>query len=174
MFDMSWGEVMVIGAVALIVIGPKDLPRTLRGVGSAVAKMRRMAGEFQGQFHEALREADVEGIKNEVQDLQQKASHLGGFNPLQAVRDEIKTITEMKPLVAGAGAGAGMAASAAGPALASAAEQPLSDPVLPDIAPPDLPPIADPALSLAASLPPETLDALPAAPPERRPEGAKA
>jgi sec-independent protein translocase protein TatB len=170
MFDMSWGEVMVIGAVALIVIGPKDLPRTLRGVGSAVAKMRRMAGEFQGQFHEALREADVEGIKNEVQDLQQKASHLGGFNPLQAVRDEIKTITEMKPLAAGVG----MAASAAGPALASAAEQPLSDPVLPDIAPPDLPPIADPALSLAASLPPETLDALPAAPPEGRPEGAKA
>ena len=55
MFDLSWGEVMVIGAVALIVIGPKDLPKALRTVGNMTSKVRRMASEFQGQFQEAMR-----------------------------------------------------------------------------------------------------------------------
>jgi len=63
MFDMSWGEVMVIGAVALIVIGPKDLPKALRTVGSMTAKVRRMAAEFQGQFNEAMREAEMADLK---------------------------------------------------------------------------------------------------------------
>ena len=55
MFDMSWGEVMLIGGVALIVIGPKDLPKALRTVGQITGKLRRMAGEFQSQFNEAIR-----------------------------------------------------------------------------------------------------------------------
>ena len=59
MFDMSWGEVMLIGGVALIVIGPKDLPKALRTVGQITGKMRRMAGEFQSQSNEAIREADT-------------------------------------------------------------------------------------------------------------------
>ena len=62
MFDMSWGEVMLIGGVALIVIGPKDLPKALRTVGQLTGKMRRMAGEFQSQFAEAVREADLEDV----------------------------------------------------------------------------------------------------------------
>ena len=57
MFDMSWGEVMVIGAVALIVIGPKDLPKALRTVGNMTAQVRRMAAEFQG----AVQRGDARG-----------------------------------------------------------------------------------------------------------------
>ena len=59
MLDMSWGEVMLIGGVALIVIGPKDLPKALRTVGQITSKLRRMAGEFQMQFNEAIREAEA-------------------------------------------------------------------------------------------------------------------
>ncbi|HVL74321.1 MAG TPA: Sec-independent protein translocase protein TatB, partial [Beijerinckiaceae bacterium] len=51
MLDLSWGEVLIIGAVALIVIGPKDLPKALRTVGNMASKVRRMASEFQGQFN---------------------------------------------------------------------------------------------------------------------------
>ena len=69
MFDMSWGEVMVIGAVALIVIGPKDLPKALRTVGHMTGKIRRMAAEFQGQFNEAMREAELDDVKQQLQGM---------------------------------------------------------------------------------------------------------
>jgi len=97
MFDMSWGEVMVIGAVALIVIGPKDLPRTLRTVGNMVGKVRRMAGEFQGQFQEAMREAELDEVKRQIQGVNDSVGSLNtGFNPVQTIRDEIKGAIEAK------------------------------------------------------------------------------
>lgn len=97
MFDMSWGEVLVIGAVALIVIGPKELPKALRTLGNMTSKLRRMAGEFQSQFNDAMREAELDDIKKQVQGLNdQVGSSLstGGFNPMQTIRDELKTSIE--------------------------------------------------------------------------------
>ncbi|KQP41382.1 preprotein translocase subunit TatA [Methylobacterium sp. Leaf104] len=91
MFDMSWGEVMLIGGVALIVIGPKDLPKALRTVGQITGKMRRMAGEFQSQFNEAIREAEFDEIRREVDGVKRSASTMGPtFNPVQTIRDELK------------------------------------------------------------------------------------
>ena len=55
MFDIDAGKILVVGVVALLVIGPKDLPRVLRTVGQTVGKMRRMAAEFQNQFAEAIK-----------------------------------------------------------------------------------------------------------------------
>lgn len=98
MFDMSWGEIMVIGGVALIVIGPKDLPKALRTVGQMTTKVRRLAGEFQSQFSEAMREAELEEVKKEVEGLQRDVgAGSGGFNPLQTIRDELKGAVE-KPV----------------------------------------------------------------------------
>jgi sec-independent protein translocase protein TatB len=91
MFDMSWGEVMVIGAVALIVIGPKDLPKALRTVGNMTAKVRRMAAEFQSQFNDAMREAELEEIRKQVEGVNQSVA---GFDPIQNVRDELKGAIE--------------------------------------------------------------------------------
>ncbi|WP_027173617.1 Sec-independent protein translocase protein TatB [Methylobacterium sp. 10] len=91
MFDMSWGEVMLIGGVALIVIGPKDLPKALRTVGQVTGKMRRMAGEFHAQFNEAIREAEFDEVRREVDGIKRSASTMGpGFNPVQTIRDEIR------------------------------------------------------------------------------------
>ena len=70
MFDMSWGEVLVIGAVALIVIGPKDLPKALRTLGNMTSQVKKMASEFQSQFNEAMREAELDDIKKEVSGLE--------------------------------------------------------------------------------------------------------
>jgi sec-independent protein translocase protein TatB len=91
MFDIGWGEFVVIGTVALVVIGPKELPGVLRTVGQAVAKIRRMAGEFQGQFQEALREAELEDTHKSLTSLNDTAS---SFNPIQTIRDEIKNVVE--------------------------------------------------------------------------------
>ena len=91
MFDMSWGEVMVIGAVALIVIGPKDLPKALRTLGNMTAKVRRMASEFQSQFNDAMREAELDEIRKQVEGVNQSVAD---FNPIQTVRDELKGAIE--------------------------------------------------------------------------------
>src|SRR3954464_13900386 len=63
MFDISWGKIVIIGVVALIFIGPKELPAVLRMVGQWMGKMRRMAAEFQGQFQDAMREAEMADLK---------------------------------------------------------------------------------------------------------------
>jgi sec-independent protein translocase protein TatB len=95
MLDMSWGEVMVIGAVALIVIGPKDLPKALRTVGQMTGKIRRMASEFQGQFNDAIREAELDEVKRQIQGVNDSVGSLNtNFNPLQTVRDELKGAVE--------------------------------------------------------------------------------
>src|ERR1700738_2293564 len=69
MFDIAWSEMIVIGDVALIAIGPKDLPKALRAVGAMTAKARRMASEFQDHFREAMREAELESVKEEVANI---------------------------------------------------------------------------------------------------------
>jgi len=68
MFDISWGKLVIIGVVALLVIGPKELPAVLRQLGQAMAKIRRMAAEFQGQFQEAMREAEMADLKKQFDD----------------------------------------------------------------------------------------------------------
>jgi sec-independent protein translocase protein TatB len=69
MFDIGWTELVVIAVVAIVVIGPKDLPRAMRTVGQFTGKLKRMAREFQGQFNEAIREAELDDVKKSIQDL---------------------------------------------------------------------------------------------------------
>ena len=69
MFEIGWSEILVIAVVAIVVIGPKDLPRAMRFVGEWAGKMKRMGREFQNQFNEALREAELEGVRKDIQDI---------------------------------------------------------------------------------------------------------
>src|SRR5262245_23905321 len=68
-FGFSMGELMVIAVIALIVVGPKDLPKMLRTIGRWVTKLRGMAGEFQRHLDSAIREAGIEDVKKEVQNM---------------------------------------------------------------------------------------------------------
>jgi sec-independent protein translocase protein TatB len=67
MFDIGWSELLVIGVVALIVIGPKDLPRVLKTVGFWVRKARTVSREFQSSVEQMVREAELEDVKKEIQ-----------------------------------------------------------------------------------------------------------
>jgi sec-independent protein translocase protein TatB len=69
MFDIGWSEMAVILMVALIVIGPKDLPRVARTVGKWTAKARGMAREFQRSLDDMAREAELQDIKAEMEKL---------------------------------------------------------------------------------------------------------
>ena len=82
MFELSWGHIIVVAVVAIVVVGPKDLPRMLRALGQTVAKLRRMAGEFQSQFNEALREAELEDVKKSIEGIRD-------LNPARQIRDAI-------------------------------------------------------------------------------------
>jgi sec-independent protein translocase protein TatB len=80
MFDIGWSELVVIGVVALIAIGPKELPGVLRMVGQWMGKARKMASEFQGHFNEAMREAEMADLKKTFDDVKDAAKDLSGNN----------------------------------------------------------------------------------------------
>jgi sec-independent protein translocase protein TatB len=160
MLDMSWGEIMVIGAVALIVIGPKDLPKALRTVGQMTSKVRRMAAEFQGQFNEAMREAELDEVKKQLQSVNESVPSLNtSFNPIQTIRDELKTSIEA-PVATSANVPEPESAPEAAPVTAQAPSDASVQAVVEGRAPAPadplvdlpLPPTVDPATEIAESL----------------------
>lgn len=84
MFDIGWSEILVIATVAVIVVGPKELPRMLRAFGKTMGQVRRTANDFKRQFDEALREAEreagLEETRKEIQSL--------GKDPLKDTRKD--------------------------------------------------------------------------------------
>ncbi len=69
MFDIGWSEMAVIAVIALLIIGPKDLPRVLRVAGQWAGKARRVAREFQGNIEQLVRESEVDQIKKEAEEI---------------------------------------------------------------------------------------------------------
>src|SRR4051812_21691167 len=89
MFDIGWSELVVIAVVALIAIGPKELPSVLRTVGQWMGKARRMAAEFQGQFNEAMREAEMADLKKSFDEVRDAASGLASGNLMTKLTDSL-------------------------------------------------------------------------------------
>jgi sec-independent protein translocase protein TatB len=89
MFDIGWSELVVIAVVALIAIGPKELPGVLRMVGQWVAKARKMAAEFQGQFNEAMREAEMADIKKTFDEVRDAARDLTSNNIMTSLQKDV-------------------------------------------------------------------------------------
>ncbi|MGQ0675910.1 MAG: Sec-independent protein translocase protein TatB [Rhodospirillales bacterium] len=92
MFDIGWSELVVIGVVAIIAIGPKDLPLALKTVGQWVAKARALAREFQGSLDEMIREAELDKVKQEVQSA---ASSFDVTKEIEASKAEVEKALEM-------------------------------------------------------------------------------
>jgi sec-independent protein translocase protein TatB len=97
MFEIGWTELLVVAIVLIVVVGPKDLPPMLRAFGKMTSKMRAMAGEFRGQFDEALREAELDDVKktlNEARNLNPMNQIKDAMNPLKAAGDDIRSNLE--------------------------------------------------------------------------------
>ncbi len=69
MFDLAWGEIAVIGLVAVLVLGPKELPQAMRTMAKVMRKMRSLTSELQGHMNEIVREAELEDVRNSIQKL---------------------------------------------------------------------------------------------------------
>jgi sec-independent protein translocase protein TatB len=89
MFDIGWSEFVVIAVVALIAIGPKELPGVLRMVGQWMGKARKMAAEFQGQFQEAMREAEMADLKKSFDEVKEAATGFGGDNVMTSLQKDV-------------------------------------------------------------------------------------
>ncbi len=118
MLDFGAGELVVIGVVALVAIGPKELPGVLRAVGKSVGKLRRMAGDFQNQFSDAMRDMELEEARKKVEEMGKQMSD----TVAEATKDSAVHIDTYL-------------------AETASASSPAADPVTP--ATPDLPPVPE-------------------------------
>ena len=132
MFDIGWSEFAVIAVVALIAIGPKELPGVLRMVGQWVAKARKMAGEFQGQFQEAMREAEMADLKKSFDEVKEAASGFTGGNIMTSLQKDVSSALDVsdKPATAAETTASSEITTSAEEAATSSAEAPASEPLV--------------------------------------------
>jgi sec-independent protein translocase protein TatB len=86
MFDIGWSELLVIGVVALVVIGPKELPGVVRMLAQNIGKLRKMAGEFQSQFTDAMREVELSELKKDAEKLVSDTKSTLSFDALDELQ----------------------------------------------------------------------------------------
>jgi sec-independent protein translocase protein TatB len=126
MLDLAWSEIAVIAVVAIVIIGPKDLPEAIRGVAKGVQKLRRMAGEFQQQADELVREAKLDDVRNSIQEMKSTINDIRSFD----IKGEIEKTVDSD-----------------GTLKKTMADDPLRDTFMPPppapYVPPELPPAPD-------------------------------
>lgn len=158
MFEIGWTEMLVIAIVMIVVVGPKDLPKMLRTFGRTTAKLRTMAGDFQRQFNEALKEAELDDVKKSVDELRslnpanEIKKQLNPFEKAAAdVRAGLETLkTPTQPTVSTAAQPASTEPVAAEPLKNGAIAMPDTGPTaMPE--PPVMPKPAEAAASASAS-----------------------
>lgn len=98
MFDIGWSELVVIAVVALIAIGPKELPGVLRMVGQWMGKARKMASEFQGQFQEAMREAEMADLKKSFDEVKDIATGASPGNLMTSLQKDVNDALQIGDL----------------------------------------------------------------------------
>jgi sec-independent protein translocase protein TatB len=148
MFDISWTEFLLIGVVALIFIGPKELPAVLRTLGQWTRRIRSMAADFQNQFQEAMREAEMADLKKQVDDI---AHDIKSYDPLKDVRSDVEAAGKdiqsslEKPAESAAGAATTQSETPAVSEATATAPGPVAREAVAELAAPAEPAAAAPA-----------------------------
>ena len=88
MFGLGMTEMIVIGGIALLVVGPKDLPKVFKGIASVMKQIRKLTREFQGVVNDMIRESDLDELRKEAQDLRQS------IDPTSEIRDAMKEVED--------------------------------------------------------------------------------
>lgn len=156
MFDIGWSELLVIAVVLIVVVGPKDLPPMIRAFGKTMAGLRKMAGDFRTQFDEALKEADMDDVRqtiSDVRNLNPTNSLRDAMNPLRQLGNEIKSDLQ-KATTPPEGLSSSPATSTAAPATSEPVAPLVSIPE-PEMKLPDTPPVTASAPVAAPVVPAE-------------------
>lgn len=95
MFDVSWTEILVVAVIAIIVVGPKELPGMLRAFGKTFGQVKRTAREFQNTFNDALREAERQA---NLDDMRKDLDEVRSIDPTKSLR---KGLSETKRQLSG-------------------------------------------------------------------------
>lgn len=77
MFDIAWTEMLLLAVLTVLVVGPKDLPKVMRGIGNFIRKIRGMAGEFMDGVDDLARENDLEDVTRQIKNV--KTGNVAGF-----------------------------------------------------------------------------------------------
>jgi sec-independent protein translocase protein TatB len=135
LLDFGWSELMLIGIVALVFIGPKDLPKALRVAGFWVRKARMLSREFQSSVEQMVREAELDEMRQELK----KATEIDLEKEFQKTVDPTGSLAETlkPPELPDFSEPAALAADSGAQTATGAAEIGTTDPVAPTIAPPD-------------------------------------
>jgi len=164
MFDIGWSELVVIGMVALIVIGPKELPSVLRMIGQSLGKVRRMAAEFQGQFNEAMREAEMADIKKSFDDISSASRDLNPTKLLATLEEHAVGSSQPKVESAEAAKPAAETPSVEAPAVETPSAPAAESSATPTEPVPPAQTQTEPVEGQASALMTQTQDAPPTAP----------
>ncbi|HRK71927.1 MAG TPA: Sec-independent protein translocase protein TatB [Micropepsaceae bacterium] len=113
MFDIGWAELLVIAMVAIVVVGPRDLPRLMHKAGQWMTKARKMASHFQAGIEEMARQAELEELRKEAKTIERDLTQLDPSKPL------------------GAGSGGGNATAAPAPQVGNSIATPTPKPAPP-------------------------------------------
>jgi sec-independent protein translocase protein TatB len=123
MFDIAWSELLLIAVIALIFIGPKELPQVLHNLGRMTAKLRRSADDFRRQFEDSVREAGYEDLHKNIQDFR-------SLHPANQLKDSISRAINQdytpKPVAPGTQVPADPLLTVENKAPLSAAPEPVS------------------------------------------------
>ena len=88
MFGLGMTEMIVIGGIALLVVGPKDLPKVFKGIASVMKQVRKLTREFQGVVNDMIRESDLDDLRKEANDLR------NSIDPTKEIRDAMKDVED--------------------------------------------------------------------------------
>ena len=145
MFDIGWSELLVVAIVLIVVVGPKDLPPMIRAFGKTMAGFRKMAGDFRAQFDEAMKEADMDDVRQTIADVR-------NLNPTNSLRDAMNPLRQLGNDIR---SDLQKAATPSGPATSAPVDAPDVTLSGPEMTMPDAPPPAlMPAPVAAAPMPP--------------------
>jgi sec-independent protein translocase protein TatB len=146
MFDFAWSEIALIAVVALIAIGPKDMPVAIRAVTDMIKKARRMAAEFQTHVDEMVRDADLHEVRNSINEIR-------NFDVKGALESTVDPDGSLRSTFA-----SNPLESTPPPVVTPVEEATVSEPVVAELSPPvEAAPVAEPVVPQAPAFIPPNL-----------------